>query len=162
MRPSATSGPADVTQVISPQRHLAHAHSQEGRVAPRFMAHAVCACAATLCSWLADWCAFTSAVCSSLALINGQVCSLPRVYCLWVCTCALVHVCLGLCIDLASQQQTLNEKSRGWGRQRVGWREWGMAIKDEGAVGRQKSLPFKSAGREQGQIFCATKSRESI
>ena len=38
----------------------------------------------------------------------------------------------------------------------------GMAIKDEGAVGGQKSLPFKSAEREQGQIFCATKSRERI
>lgn len=31
MRPSATSGPADVTQVISPQLH-AHAHSQDGNL----------------------------------------------------------------------------------------------------------------------------------
>lgn len=45
MRPSATSGPADMTQVISPQHHSAHAHSQDGN-------HALYA-AASLCSWLA-------------------------------------------------------------------------------------------------------------
>lgn len=45
MRPSATSGPADMTQVISPQHHSAHAHSQDGNRALY--------AAASLCSWLA-------------------------------------------------------------------------------------------------------------
>lgn len=45
MRPSAASGPADVTQVISPQHHSAHAHSQDGNRALY--------AAASLCSWLA-------------------------------------------------------------------------------------------------------------
>lgn len=53
MRPSATSGPADVTQVISPQLHSAHAHSQDGNRALHSLADAVCANVASLCSWLA-------------------------------------------------------------------------------------------------------------
>lgn len=35
MKPSATSGAADMTQVISPQCHSAHAHSQDGNPALR-------------------------------------------------------------------------------------------------------------------------------
>lgn len=40
MKPSATSGTADVTQVISPQRRSAHAHSQDGNSGPRPLATA--------------------------------------------------------------------------------------------------------------------------
>ena len=46
MRPSATSGPADLTQVISPQLHSGHAHSQDGNA----LSLSVCV---DLCSWLA-------------------------------------------------------------------------------------------------------------
>lgn len=35
MKPSATSGAADVTQAIPPQCHSAHAHSQDGNPALR-------------------------------------------------------------------------------------------------------------------------------
>lgn len=41
MKPLATSGAADVTQVISPQCHSAHAHSQDGNPALRCVADAV-------------------------------------------------------------------------------------------------------------------------
>lgn len=41
MKQSATSGAADVTQVISPQCHSAHAHSQDGNPALRCVADAV-------------------------------------------------------------------------------------------------------------------------
>ncbi len=59
MRPSATSGPADVTQVISPQLHSAHAHSQDGNRALHSLADAVCANVASLCSWLAGLMVFS-------------------------------------------------------------------------------------------------------
>lgn len=59
MRPSTTSGPADVTQVISPQLRSAHAHSQDGNHALDSLADAVCASVASLCSWLAGFMIFS-------------------------------------------------------------------------------------------------------
>lgn len=63
MRPSATSGRADVTQVISPQLHSAHAHSQDGNRALHSLAEAVCANVASLCSWLAGLMVFSRPIC---------------------------------------------------------------------------------------------------
>lgn len=69
----------------------------------------------------------------------GEVCYFP--VCISGCMCVYVYVCacLSWTIDLASPQQTLNEKSRGGGWQR----EWWMALKEEGAVRRQKMQLFK-------------------